>query len=181
MEDIEEFEEAPAVEDIEEFEEAPAAEEVEEFEEAPAVEEMEQLDLFDVEDDADAIHQEFVDILGGDALWTDYTDTIDEEKIDSGYTLILPENTESAAEELPTEDDEEEMPVAEPAEEPEADEDEDALLLKNLRRAFSVEFETFESKKNTQEPAAEEFNFVENEAPKKRGFLSRLIGGDSDN
>ena len=65
----------------------------------------------------------------------------------------------------------------------EEEEDEDALLLQSLRRAFSVEFDTFDPKKSSAEtPAADEdtseFDFVENEAPKKRGFLSRLIGGD---
>ena len=57
------------------------------------------------------------------------------------------------------------------------------MLLQNLRRAFSVEFDTFEpgtTAKKTPADDAAEFSFVENEPPKKRGFLSRLIGGDSD-
>ena len=182
-------EDAPAVEEIEEFEDAPAVEEIEEFEDAPAVEEdIEQLNLFEAEDDTDDIHREIAEIIGGDALFTDYTDTIGEDALDDGYTLILPTETNSeAAEEMPREADADEDALTDADEETaeyvddDTDED-DAILLQNLRRAFSVEFETFDSKKSAKKPSEEkEFSFVENEAPKKRGFLSRLIGGDSDN
>ena len=190
VEEVEEFEDAPAVEEVEEFEDAPAVEEVEEFEDAPAKEEIEQLNLFEAEDDTDDIHREIAAIIGGDALFTDYTDTISEDTLDTGYTLILPTDTDPVpAEEMPRQADaNEDAPAAteedagEVAEEDGDTEEDDALLLQNLRRAFSVEFETFDSKKSAKKPSEEEdFSFVENEAPKKRGFLSRLIGGDSDN
>jgi len=190
VEEVEEFEDAPAVEEVEEFEDAPAVEEVEEFEDAPAEEKIEQLNLFEAEDDTDDIHREIAAIIGGDALFTDYTDTISEDTLDTGYTLILPTDTDPVpAEEMPRQADaNEDAPAAteedagEVAEEDGDTEEDDALLLQNLRRAFSVEFETFDSKKSAKKPSEEEeFSFVENEAPKKRGFLSRLIGGDSDN
>ena len=190
VEEVEEFEDAPAVEEVEEFEDAPAVEEVEEFEDTPAEEKIEQLNLFEAEDDTDDIHREIAAIIGGDALFTDYTDTISEDTLDTGYTLILPTDTDPVpAEEMPRESDAaEDTPAAteedagEVAEEDGDTEEDDALLLQNLRRAFSVEFETFDSKKSAKKPSEEEeFSFVENEAPKKRGFLSRLIGGDSDN
>ena len=186
VEEIEEFEDAPAVEEIEEFEDAPAVEEVEEFENAPAEEEVEQLNLFEAEDDTDDIHREIAEIIGGDALFTDYTDTICEDTLDTGYTLILPTDTDPVpVDEIPRiEDADEDTPIDadEDTEKNEDADEDDALLLQNLRRAFSVEFETFDSKKTAKKPSEEEeFSFVENEAPKKRGFLSRLIGGDSDN
>jgi len=153
-------------------------------------EKIEQLNLFEAEDDTDDIHREIAAIIGGDALFTDYTDTISEDTLDTGYTLILPTDTDPVpAEEMPRQADaNEDAPAAteedagEVAEEDGDTEEDDALLLQNLRRAFSVEFETFDSKKSAKKPSEEEeFSFVENEAPKKRGFLSRLIGGDSDN
>ncbi len=185
-EEVEEFEDAPAVEEVEEFEDAPAVEEVEEFEDAPAEEEVEQLNLFEAEDDTDDIHREIAEIIGGDALFTDYTDTICEDTLDTGYTLILPTDTDPVpVDEIPREADTDEDASADTEEYVDEDDDtdeDDALLLQNLRRAFSVEFETFDSKKTAKKPSEEEeFSFVENEAPKKRGFLSRLIGGDSDN
>ena len=127
-------------------------------------------------DDTDAINKELEEMMADtDTVWTDYTDAVAEEEIDPGF--VLPE---IPAEEVVEESffDVEEVS----AEEAPAEED-DALLLQNLRRAFSVEFDTFEpgtTAKKTPADDADEFSFVENEPPKKRGFLSRLIGGDSD-
>ena len=138
---------------------------------------IEQMDLFDSIDDTEAINKELEEMMAGtESIWTDYTDAVVEEEIDPGF--VLPEiPTEAAVEESFF--DEEEIPAEEDA----PAEEDDALLLQNLRRAFSVEFDTFEpgaQTKKTQSDDADEFSFVENEPPKKRGFLSRLIGGDSD-
>ena len=138
---------------------------------------IEQMDLFDPIDDTEAINKELEEMMAGtESIWTDYTDAVVEEEIDPGF--VLPEiPTEAAVEESFF--DEEEIPAEEDA----PAEEDDALLLQNLRRAFSVEFDTFEpgaQTKKTQSDDADEFSFVENEPPKKRGFLSRLIGGDSD-
>ena len=136
---------------------------------------IEQMDLFDSIDDTEAINKELEEMMADtEDIWTDYTDAVAEEEIDPGFALpeIPPEEVaeESFFEESPVK---EETPT----------EEDDALLLQNLRRAFSVEFDTFEpgaQTKKTQSDDADEFSFVENEPPKKRGFLSRLIGGDSD-
>ena len=136
---------------------------------------IEQMDLFDSIDDTEAINKELEEMMADtEDIWTDYTDAVAEEEIDPGFALpeIPPEEVaeESFFEESPVK---EETPT----------EEDDALLLQNLRRAFSVEFDTFEpgtTAKKTQSDDADEFSFVENEPPKKRGFLSRLIGGDSD-
>jgi hypothetical protein len=133
------------------------------------------MDLFDSIDDTEAINKELEEMMADtEDIWTDYTDAVAEEEIDPGFALpeIPPEEVaeESFFEESPVK---EETPT----------EEDDALLLQNLRRAFSVEFDTFEpgaQTKKTQSDDADEFSFVENEPPKKRGFLSRLIGGDSD-
>lgn len=177
---------APALEDAIE-EPIPTTESVPEAEaeDAPAPEEdMEQLDLFDPMDDTEAINRELEEMMAGvEDVWTDYTDAVAEEEIDPGFAL--PEAEEIVAEEDAFFD-EPDMPAPEEAtaeaEMPYTEED-DAQLLQNLRRAFSVEFDTFEPGKSTKKAPAEdadEFAFVENEPPKKRGFLSRLIGGESD-
>ena len=136
---------------------------------------IEQMDLFDSIDDTEAINKELEEMMADtEDIWTDYTAAVAEEEIDPGFALpeIPPEEVaeESFFEESPVK---EETPT----------EEDDALLLQNLRRAFSVEFDTFEpgaQTKKTQSDDADEFSFVENEPPKKRGFLNRLIGGDSD-
>ena len=169
-------EQAEAMEKIERVETLESLEAIEEIERIEDIPNIEQMDLFDPIDDTDAINKELEEMMAdNDTMWTDYTDAVAEEEIDPGF--VLPEiPTEEAveesffdvevvsAEEVPTEED-------------------DALLLQNLRRAFSVEFDTFEpgtTAKKTPADDAAEFSFVENEPPKKRGFLSRLIGGDSD-
>ena len=142
---------------------------------------MEQMDLFDPVDDTEAINKELEEMMADtEEIWTDYTDVVAEEEIDPGFALPTPEEDVEVIEESfvdISESPEEKEPEA-PAEE------DDALLLQNLRRAFSVEFDTFEpsthSAGKTSAEDANEFSFVENEPPKKRGFLSRLIGGDSD-
>ena len=141
-----------------------------------AEENIEQMDLFDPIDDTEAINKELEEMMAGtEEIWTDYTDAIVEEEIDPGFALPASKEEDAFADESFF--DEPETPAEN---EPEED---DALLLQNLRRAFSVEFDTFEpgtAAKKTQSEDADEFSFVENEPPKKRGFLSRLIGGDSD-
>ena len=167
--------------------EIPRIEEIEHAEETASTEEVEQMDLFDTVNDMEDIHREIAGIIGEDALWTDAIHIINDEEMDPEYTLILPESDEDTTEKVEEEEiveTEDEPVVGEPeTEEPAEEEDEDALLLQSLRRAFSVEFDTFDPKKSSAKtPAADEdtseFDFVENEAPKKRGFLSRLIGGD---
>jgi hypothetical protein len=165
-----------AIEEIERLETLESLEAIEEIERLEDIPNIEQMDLFDPIDDTDAINKELEEMMADtDTMWTDYTDAVAEEEIDPGF--VLPE---IPAEEVDEESffDEEEVS----AEEAPAEED-DALLLQNLRRAFSVEFDTFEpgtTAKKTPADDAAEFSFVENEPPKKRGFLSRLIGGDSD-
>ena len=154
-----------------------AIEEIERIEDIPNIEQM---DLFDPIDDTEAINKELEEMMAGtEEIWTDYTDVVAEEEIDPGFALPTPEEDEEVAEEAFLD-----APETTAEEEPEAPaEEDDALLLQNLRRAFSVEFDTFEKSNSTKKAAAEdadEFSFVENEPPKKRGFLSRLIGGDSD-
>ena len=167
---------AEAMEETEHLETLESLEAIEEIERIEDIPNIEQMDLFDPIDDTDAINKELEEMMADtDTVWTDYTDAVAEEEIDPGF--VLPEiPTEEAVEESFF--DEEEVS----AEEAPAEED-DALLLQNLRRAFSVEFDTFEpgtTAKKTPADDADEFSFVENEPPKKRGFLSRLIGGDSD-
>ncbi len=146
-----------------------------------AEEDIEQMDLFDPIDDTEAINKELEEMMAGtEEIWTDYTDAIVEEEIDPGFALPASEEEDASADESFFDE-----PEAPAENEPEAPgEEDDALLLQNLRRAFSVEFDTFEpgtsSTKKAPAEDADEFSFVENEAPKKRGFLSRLIGGDSD-
>ena len=167
---------AEAMEEIEHLETLESLEAIEEIERIEDIPNIEQMDLFDPIDDTDAINKELEEMMADtDTVWTDYTDAVAEEEIDPGF--VLPE---IPAEEVVEESffDVEEVS----AEEAPAEED-DALLLQNLRRAFSVEFDTFEpgtTAKKTPADDADEFSFVENEPPKKRGFLSRLIGGDSD-
>ena len=154
---------------------AEAHEVMAEVEDLDNAQNIEQMDLFDSIDDTEAINKELEEMMADtEDIWTDYTDAVAEEEIDPGFALpeIPPEEVaeESFFEESPVK---EETPT----------EEDDALLLQNLRRAFSVEFDTFEpgaQTKKTQSDDADEFSFVENEPPKKRGFLSRLIGGDSD-
>lgn len=146
-----------------------------------AEENIEQMDLFDPIDDTEAINKELEEMMAGtEEIWTDYTDAIVEEEIDPGFALPASKEEDAFADESFFDE-----PEAPAENEPEAPgEEDDALLLQNLRRAFSVEFDTFEpgtsSTKKAPAEDADEFSFVENEAPKKRGFLSRLIGGDSD-
>ena len=154
---------------------AEAHEVMAEVEDLDNAQNIEQMDLFDSIDDTEAINKELEEMMADtEDIWTEYTDAVAEEEIDPGFALpeIPPEEVaeESFFEESPVK---EETPT----------EEDDALLLQNLRRAFSVEFDTFEpgaQTKKTQSDDADEFSFVENEPPKKRGFLSRLIGGDSD-
>ena len=154
---------------------AEAHEVMAEVEDLDNAQNIEQMDLFDSIDDTEAINKELEEMMADtEDIWTDYTDAVAEEEIDPGFALpeIPPEEVAEASffEESPVK---EETPT----------EEDDALLLQNLRRAFSVEFDTFEpgaQTKKTQSDDADEFSFVENEPPKKRGFLSRLIGGDSD-
>ena len=154
---------------------AEAHEVMTEVEDLDNAQNIEQMDLFDSIDDTEAINKELEEMMADtEDIWTDYTAAVAEEEIDPGFALpeIPPEEVaeESFFEESPVK---EETPT----------EEDDALLLQNLRRAFSVEFDTFEpgaQTKKTQSDDADEFSFVENEPPKKRGFLSRLIGGDSD-
>ena len=174
----EEIEAVTEVEEIPEvMEEIPeVADEIE----THSADEMEQMNLFDPLDDTEAINKELEEMMAGtEEIWTDYTDVVAEEEIDPGFALPTPEEDEEVPEEAFLA-----APEAPVEEEPEVPaEEDDALLLQNLRRAFSVEFDTFEKSKSTKKAAAEdadEFSFVENEPPKKRGFLSRLIGGDSD-
>lgn len=150
------------IENLEELESLKAIEEIESLEK---IEDIEQMDLFDSVDDTEAIHKELEEMMGTEDIWTDYTDAITEEEIDPGFALSVSEETEEM--------------VSDETNEPT---DDDELLLQNLRRAFSVEFDTFDSTKSSKKPPEneDEFAFVENEPPKKRGFLSRLIGGDSD-
>ena len=173
---LETLESLEAIEEIERLETLESLEAIEEIERIEDIPNIEQMDLFDPIDDTDAINKELEEMMADtDTVWTDYTDAVAEEEIDPGF--VLPKiPTEEAVEESFF--DEEEVS----AEEAPAEED-DALLLQNLRRAFSVEFDTFEpgtTAKKTPADDADEFSFVENEPPKKRGFLSRLIGGDSD-
>lgn len=170
-------EQAEAMEEIENLETPEPLASIEETESPEETYNIEQMDLFDPIDDTEAINKELEEMMAGtESIWTDYTDAVVEEEIDPGF--VLPEiPTEAAVEESFF--DEEEIPAEEDA----PAEEDDALLLQNLRRAFSVEFDTFEpgaATKKTQSDDADEFSFVENEPPKKRGFLSRLIGGDSD-
>ena len=170
-------EQAEEMEEIENLETPEPLASIEETESPEETYNIEQMDLFDPIDDTEAINKELEEMMAGtESIWTDYTDAVVEEEIDPGF--VLPEiPTEAAVEESFF--DEEEIPAEEDA----PAEEDDALLLQNLRRAFSVEFDTFEpgaATKKTQSDDADEFSFVENEPPKKRGFLSRLIGGDSD-
>ena len=172
MEAVPEVEEVPEV-----MEEIP---EVADEAEAYSEDDMEQMNLFAPVDDTEAINKELEEMMAGtEEIWTDYTDVVAEEEIDPGFVLPTPEEDEEVPEEAFLA-----APEAPVEEEPEVPaEEDDALLLQNLRRAFSVEFDTFEKSSSTKKAAAEdadEFSFVENEPPKKRGFLSRLIGGDSD-
>ena len=171
---------AEAMEETEHLETLESLEAIEEIERIEDIPNMEQMDLFDPIDDTEAINKELEEMMAGtEDVWTDYTDAVAEEEIDPGFALPTLEEEEDVGEEsffATPESPAEEEPAA-PAEE------DDALLLQNLRRAFSVEFDTFEkngSTKKTPAEDADEFSFVENEPPKKRGFLSRLIGGDSD-
>jgi hypothetical protein len=174
-EHLETLESLEAIEEIERLETLESLEAIEEIERIEDIPNIEQMDLFDPIDDTDAINKELEEMMADtEDIWTDYTDAVAEEEIDPGFALpeIPPEEVaeESFFEESPVK---EETPT----------EEDDALLLQNLRRAFSVEFDTFEpgaQTKKTQSDDADEFSFVENEPPKKRGFLSRLIGGDSD-
>lgn len=167
---------AEAMEEIERLETLESLEAIEEIERIEDIPNIEQMDLFDPIDDTDAINKELEEMMADtDTVWTDYTDAVAEEEIDPGF--VLPE--------IPTEEAVEEsfFDVEEVSAEEAPAEEDDALLLQNLRRAFSVEFDTFEpgtTAKKTPADDAAEFSFVENEPPKKRGFLSRLIGGDSD-
>ena len=169
-------EQAEAMEKIERVETLESLEAIEEIERIEDIPNIEQMDLFDPIDDTDAINKELEEMMAdNDTMWTDYTDAVAEEEIDPGF--VLPE--------IPTEEAVEEsfFDVEEVSAEEVPTEEDDALLLQNLRRAFSVEFDTFEpgtTAKKTPADDAAEFSFVENEPPKKRGFLSRLIGGDSD-
>lgn len=166
-----------AIEELEHLETLESLEAIEEIERIEDIPNIEQMDLFDPIDDTDAINKELEEMMADtDTVWTDYTDAVAEEEIDPGF--VLPE---IPAEEVDEESffDEEEVSAEEEA----PAEEDDALLLQNLRRAFSVEFDTSEpgtTAKKTPADDAAEFSFVENEPPKKRGFLSRLIGGDSD-
>ena len=154
---------------------AEAHEVMAEVEDLDNAQNIEQMDLFDSIDDTEAINKELEEMMADtEDIWTDYTDAVAEEEIDPGFAL-----PEIPPEEVAEESFFEESPVKEEA----PTEEDDALLLQNLRRAFSVEFDTFEpgtTAKKTPADDAAEFSFVENEPPKKRGFLSRLIGGDSD-
>ena len=168
---------AEAMEETEHLETLESLEAIEEIERIEDIPNIEQMDLFDPIDDTDAINKELEEMMADtDTVWTDYTDAVAEEEIDPG--IVLPEiPTEEAVEESFFDEEEVSAEEEAPAEE------DDALLLQNLRRAFSVEFDTFEpgtTAKKTPADDADEFSFVENEPPKKRGFLSRLIGGDSD-
>ena len=168
---------AEAMEESERVETLESLEAIEETERIEDIPNIEQMDLFDPIDDANAINKELEEMMAdNDTMWTDYTDAVAEEEIDPGF--VLPEiPTEEAVEESFFDEEEVSAEEEAPAEE------DDALLLQNLRRAFSVEFDTFEpgtTAKKTPADDADEFSFVENEPPKKRGFLSRLIGGDSD-
>ena len=169
-----------AIEEIERLETLESLEAIEEIERIEDIPNIEQMDLFDPIDDTEAINKELEEMMAGtEEIWTDYTDVVAEEEIDPGFVLPTPEEDEEVPEEAFLA-----APEAPVEEEPEVPaEEDDALLLQNLRRAFSVEFDTFEKSSSTKKAAAEdadEFSFVENEPPKKRRFLSRLIGGDSD-
>ena len=180
IERLETLESLEAIEEIERLETLESLEAIEEIERIEDIPNIEQMDLFAPVDDTEAINKELEEMMAGtEEIWTDYTDVVAEEEIDPGFALPTPEEDEEVAEEAFFD-----APETTAEEEPEAPaEEDDALLLQNLRRAFSVEFDTFEKSSSTKKAAAEdadEFSFVENEPPKKRGFLSRLIGGDSD-
>ena len=177
IERLETLESLEAIEEIERLETLESLEAIEEIERIEDIPNIEQMDLFDPIDDTDAINKELEEMMADtDTMWTDYTDAVAEEEIDPGF--VLPEiPAEEAVEESFFDEEEVSAEEEAPAEE------DDALLLQNLRRAFSVEFDTFDpgtTAKKTPADDAAEFSFVENEPPKKRGFLSRLIGGDSN-